>query len=135
MLPEAAVGRTVTFDYGHHSDDGLSSLLDRITRITYTEPGDPGFTDVTAEYEYGGLSRRIGLAYGNGLEQNVAFPSEYAGLDRFGRLKDLNFRIVSGPERVSGTSTVTTTPATGSGPRSGSTGGLTRTRTFIRTTG
>ena len=36
------------------------------------------------------------MAYGNGLEQNVAFPSEYAGLDRFGRLKDLNFRIGTG---------------------------------------
>jgi len=79
----AAPGRILTFGYG--SAGSIDDALDRVVSITDSVAGQ------VAGYAYMGISRRTSFTYGNGVVQSFAGGSGYAGLDRFGRVRDLAF--------------------------------------------
>ncbi|MCC7291474.1 MAG: hypothetical protein IT449_05365 [Phycisphaerales bacterium] len=91
LYPQRADGgdpRQLSFDYGDN-EAGLDSAANRVTAIT-----DALMTYKVAQYNYAGLSRRSGLSVGNGAAQSYKLGSEVglAGLDRFGRIKDLHYK-------------------------------------------
>ncbi len=78
-------GRIVGFCYDGGS--GLDTLLSRVSRIT-----DSVLGITVANYTYAGLSRRVNTTFGNGMTQKIFDDSGlYTGLDRFGRVTNLNF--------------------------------------------
>ncbi|MCG3136725.1 MAG: hypothetical protein HJJLKODD_00561 [Phycisphaerae bacterium] len=82
--PGSGTRRTVTLNYGNNSSDA-DSALSRVTRI------DDSALGILSNYDYMGTGRRIGLTLGNGINQTVFDGLTYAGLDRYGRLVDLDY--------------------------------------------
>ncbi|MEP0845258.1 MAG: RHS repeat protein, partial [Phycisphaerae bacterium] len=88
--------RTIELSYG--PPGSADDLLGRIVSITDTTTG------ANATYHYGGLARRAGVSFGNGVCANLADPDGecdaavdgYFGLDRFGRVRDLHYRAGTG---------------------------------------
>ncbi|MBN1490969.1 MAG: thrombospondin type 3 repeat-containing protein, partial [Phycisphaerae bacterium] len=84
-------------DPGTVDDPGaLNSQLGRVTRLTDGATG-PDF----AKFSYAGAGRRVARTFGGGtVAQSVAGGSGYTGLDRFGRVIDLNYTGGTGmPQR------------------------------------
>jgi len=88
--------RAVALSYGQQAGD-VDDVLDRVTRIAYSDPAVP-VPDVFAEYAYGGMGRRASVTYGNGISQSFLSGGGYTGLDTFGRVNDLHFKV--GPNTV-----------------------------------
>jgi hypothetical protein len=82
--PQDATRRTVTLDYGNNTND-LDSALSRVTTIY-----DSGAQTDVGGYKYMGTGRRVSTTFGNGVAQTFAGGGGYAGLDRYGRMIDLN---------------------------------------------
>lgn len=90
--PSAASGRQVAFHYGNDQSD-VDSSLNRITSIeTQLAPG--AALSSAAEYAYMGSNRRVSLELGCGISQNL-YGGTAPGLDRFGRITDLNYKLLS----------------------------------------
>lgn len=86
-LVGGTTGRTISYSYGGSPDD-VDGRLSRITQV-----GDNKFpsTPLVNQYEYCGVAQRIRSVFGS-LTQSYTDEQGYPSLDRFGRVKDLNFQ-------------------------------------------
>lgn len=87
--PSGQATRTLTFNYGNNTSD-LDHALNRLTGIY-----DSGLNVDVVEYVYSGLGRRVETTFGNGVTQTFVGGSGYSGLDRFGRTRDLHYKLSS----------------------------------------
>src|SRR6185295_18038814 len=77
VRPQGGTRRTISFDYGNNASD-IDSSAGRVTRIY-----DSALGNLIADYDYAGISRRVGTLWGNGMTQSVADGNgAYTGLDR-----------------------------------------------------
>ena len=111
--PDTETRRVVTMNYGDNEGSfdsrltldatGLASRRPTAGAVGPAAPGPPcqGLSRVTeiedshlglvSEYTYMGSSRRVSLRLGNGVQQSYIGGSGYDGLDRFGRIIDLEY--------------------------------------------
>lgn len=87
--PSGQAARTLTFSYGDDAND-LDFALNRLTGIY-----DSGLAVDVVEYVYAGMYRRVQATFGNGVVQTVIDANGYSGLDAFGRVKDLHYKLSS----------------------------------------
>jgi len=88
--PQDASRRTVTLNYGNNQGD-LDSRLSRVTSI------HDGLLDANVSaYTYMGTSRRVSNTLANGVGHTFVGAGGYSGLDRFGRVIDLNYSKLNG---------------------------------------
>jgi RHS repeat-associated protein len=80
-------------------DSGVDDALSRVSRIESSGP-QAGSFDVGVDYAYAGVGRRVSATLDNGVSQTFAGSGGYAGLDRFGRVKDLHWAAGASPATV-----------------------------------
>jgi len=82
-----STGRTISFIYGESLDD-IDSRLSRITAVADSRFPNSALVD---QYQYCGIAQRIKSVFGT-LTQSYEGGGGYSGLDRFGRVRDLNYQ-------------------------------------------